>query len=129
MSNKIRAVHERIPTDDVGGRRMVYQVGSSYTVKMDGKTQIKKEISEIVFDDGFYKVYVTSDSETQLWKEIPATSAESDAMSKELKKLGFKFVGSTICYAFMQAAGMVNDHQIDCYRYEEIVEMSNKTYF
>ncbi len=71
MSNKIRAVHERIPTEDVGGRRMVYQVGSSYTVKMDGKTPIKKEISEIVFDDGFYKVYVTSDSETQLWKEIP----------------------------------------------------------
>ena len=71
----------------------------------------------------------TINNKFQLWKEIPATSAESDAMSKELKKLGFKFVGSTICYAFMQAAGMVNDHQIDCYRYEEIVEMSNKTYF
>ena len=71
----------------------------------------------------------TINNKFQLWKEIPATSAESDAMSKDLKKLGFKFVGSTICYAFMQAAGMVNDHQIDCYRYEEIVEMSNKTYF
>lgn len=71
----------------------------------------------------------TINNKFQLWKEIPATSAESDAMSKELKKLGFKFVGSTICYAFMQAAGMVNDHQIDCYRYEEIVEMSNKSYF
>ena len=71
----------------------------------------------------------TINNKFQLWKEIPATSAESDAMSKELKKLCFKFVGSTICYAFMQAAGMVNDHQIDCYRYEEIVEMSNKTYF
>ena len=71
----------------------------------------------------------TINNKFQLWKEIPATSAESDAMSKDLKKLGFKFVGSTICYAFMQAAGMVNDHQIDCYRYEEIVEMSNKSYF
>lgn len=46
--------------------------------------------------------------------EIPATSPESDAMSKDLKKRGFKFVGSTICYAFMQAAGMVNDHLITC---------------
>ena len=49
--------------------------------------------------------------------EIPATSAESDAMSSALKKLGFKFVGSTICYAFMQAAGMVNDHLVDCFRH------------
>ncbi len=57
------------------------------------------------------------------WKEmsdVPATSPESDAMSKDLKKRGFKFVGSTICYAFMQAAGMVNDHLISCFRYKEI---------
>jgi len=49
--------------------------------------------------------------------EVPVTTGESDAMSKSLKKLGFKFVGSTICYAFMQAAGMVNDHTIDCAYY------------
>jgi len=58
--------------------------------------------------------------------EIPATTKESDAMSKELKKRGFKFVGSTICYAFMQSVGMVNDHITACYRYEEISN-SNKT--
>jgi DNA-3-methyladenine glycosylase I len=52
--------------------------------------------------------------------EIPATTAESDAMSKDLKKHGFKFAGSTICYAFMQAAGMVNDHLIECFRYREV---------
>lgn len=52
-------------------------------------------------------------------KEIPATSAISDRMSKDLKKRGFKFVGSTICYAFMQAVGMVNDHTVDCFRYHE----------
>jgi DNA-3-methyladenine glycosylase I len=51
-------------------------------------------------------------------KEIPATSKESDAMSKALKKLGFTFVGSTICYAYMQAAGMVNDHLVSCHRYK-----------
>ncbi|OGF62976.1 MAG: DNA-3-methyladenine glycosylase [Candidatus Fischerbacteria bacterium RBG_13_37_8] len=55
-------------------------------------------------------------------KEIPAHTAESDSMSKDLKKRGFKFVGSTICYAHMQATGMVNDHVIDCFRYKEIVE-------
>jgi DNA-3-methyladenine glycosylase I len=51
--------------------------------------------------------------------EIPATSPESDAMSKDLKKRGFKFVGSTICYAFMQAAGMVNDHLVTCSCYKK----------
>lgn len=54
------------------------------------------------------------------WKtlqEVPVTSIESDAMSKQLKKDGFKFIGSTICYAFMQATGMVNDHTTDCFCY------------
>ena len=51
-------------------------------------------------------------------RDIPATTRESDAMSKDLLKRGFKFVGSTICYAFMQAVGMVNDHQTNCFRYK-----------
>lgn len=51
--------------------------------------------------------------------DIQSTSPESDAMCKALKKRGFKFIGSTICYAFMQSAGMVNDHLEDCFRYEE----------
>lgn len=53
-------------------------------------------------------------------EEIPPTTPESDAMSKDLKKRGFRFVGSTICYAFMQASGMVNDHTIDCFRHAEL---------
>lgn len=53
-------------------------------------------------------------------KEIPAKTAISDDMSKDLKKKGFKFVGSTICYAFMQAVGMVNDHVVDCFRYRDL---------
>jgi DNA-3-methyladenine glycosylase I len=53
----------------------------------------------------------------RLRKSIPARTAESDAMSKDLKKRGFNFVGSTICYAFMQATGMVNDHAVECFRY------------
>jgi len=56
----------------------------------------------------------------QSLKEIQARTPESDAMSKDLKKRGFKFVGSTICYAFMQAVGMVNDHVTECFRYQEL---------
>jgi DNA-3-methyladenine glycosylase I len=52
--------------------------------------------------------------------EVPAKTPESDAMSKDLKRRGFTFVGSTICYAFMQAVGMVNDHLVDCFRNEEL---------
>ena len=53
-------------------------------------------------------------------KRLPASTPDSDRMSKDLKERGFKFVGTTICYAFMQAAGMVNDHLVQCFRYEEV---------
>ncbi len=56
-------------------------------------------------------------------KEIPARTKESDAMSKDLKKRGFRFVGSTICHAFMQATGMVNDHVVDCFRYRAVSKL------
>ena len=52
--------------------------------------------------------------------QLPPRTEQSDAMSKELRKRGFNFVGSTICYAFMQATGMVNDHLTTCFRYEEV---------
>lgn len=58
--------------------------------------------------------------------DIPATSAESDAMSKDMKKRGFKFVGSTIMYAHMQATGMVNDHVVSCFRYRECAALAKK---
>lgn len=57
-------------------------------------------------------------------KQIPAKTALSDAMSKDLKSRGFAFVGSTICYAYMQAAGMVNDHMVNCFRYAEIEDLT-----
>jgi DNA-3-methyladenine glycosylase I len=53
-------------------------------------------------------------------KDVPARTVESDAMSKDLKRRGFRFVGSTICYAFMQAVGMVNDHLVECFRHAEL---------
>ncbi len=58
------------------------------------------------------------------FEDVPSKTEISDVMSKTLKKKGFKFIGSTICYAFMQAVGMVNDHTIDCFRYNEIKSMT-----
>ncbi len=56
----------------------------------------------------------------QMVQEIPARTPESDALSRDLKRLGFSFVGSTICYALMQSVGLVNDHVVDCFRYNEL---------
>jgi DNA-3-methyladenine glycosylase I len=74
------------------------------------------------FDTYIWK-FVGWKTKKNAWKkleEIPAKTQESEAMSKDLIKRGFKFVGPTICYAFMQAAGMVNDHTVDCFRYNEV---------
>jgi len=73
--------------------------------------------------DRFIWSFVEGRTKQNRWRslaEIPASTTESDAMSKELKRRGFKFVGSTICYALMQATGMVNDHTMDCFRHKEL---------
>jgi DNA-3-methyladenine glycosylase I len=59
----------------------------------------------------------------QTLEELPDKTAESEALSKDLRKRGFRFIGPTICYAFMQAGGLVNDHVVECFRYREILEM------
>ena len=59
-------------------------------------------------------------------KDVPTRTPESDALSRDLSRRGFKFVGSTICYAFMQATGLVNDHTVDCFRYAELVKSRAK---
>ncbi len=82
--------------------------------------EIKKEFGS--FDKYIWK-FTNNKTIQNNWKslkEIPSSSKESDAMSTELKKRGFKFVGSTICYAFMQATGMVNDHTTDCPRWKQL---------
>jgi DNA-3-methyladenine glycosylase I len=78
------------------------------------------------FDDYIWKFVDGSplDGKRRQMGDVPATSRESDAMSRELKKRGFTFCGSTICYAFMQAAGMINDHLADCFRYQEIKQIN-----
>ena len=74
--------------------------------------------------DRFIWQFVDGKTRHNAWrsmKQVPAKTAESDAMSKELVRRGFKFVGSTICYAYMQAAGMVNDHEIACFRHPQLL--------
>jgi DNA-3-methyladenine glycosylase I len=73
--------------------------------------------------DAYIWRFVGGQPKQNAWKshkQVPAQTAESDAMSKDLKKRGFRFVGSTICYAFMQATGMVNDHVVLCFRYSQV---------
>lgn len=62
----------------------------------------------------------TIKNKVKIYKDAPANTPLSDALSKDLKKRGFKFVGSTVMYAFMQATGMVNDHEVECFRYNEV---------
>ncbi len=79
--------------------------------------------SEFGSFDSYLWRFVDGQTKQNTWRsheEIPTSTAESDRMSKELKRRGFKFIGSTICYAFMQATGMVNDHTINCYRHNEL---------
>lgn len=80
------------------------------------------------FDDFVWKFVrgKTIDNALKTFENLPADSPESRVMSKELKERGFKFVGPTICYAFMQGAGLVNDHLVHCFRYEQIRKMTNK---
>ncbi len=78
---------------------------------------------EIGTFDEYIWAFVGHDPKQNAWrsiKEVPAKTPESDAMSKDLRRRGFKFVGSTICCAFMQAVGMVNDHVVDCFRHGEL---------
>ena len=81
---------------------------------------VKKEFGSF---DAYLWQFVGGAPQKNRWrssKKVPVRTPESDAMSKDLQRRGFKFVGSTICYAFMQAAGMVNDHAIDCFRYSQV---------
>jgi DNA-3-methyladenine glycosylase I len=83
--------------------------------------EVQKEFGSF---DKYIWSFVSGKPKINKWKklkEIQPTTKESDTMSKDLKKRGFKFVGSTICYAFMQATGMVNDHVGDCFRYKELL--------
>lgn len=95
-------------------------------LKVNAVVSNAKVFLEIQKEYGSFDKYIWSfadgkpiQNKWQNREEVPATTPLSDRMSKDMKKKGFKFIGSTICYAFMQAIGMVNDHTVDCFRYKE----------
>jgi DNA-3-methyladenine glycosylase I len=96
-------------------------------MKIEAAIQNAKAFLVVQEDIGTFDEYswefVGNEPKQNTWrsiKEVPGKTLESDAMSKDLKRRGFTFVGSTICYAFMQAVGMVNDHVVDCFRHGEL---------
>lgn len=98
-------------------------------LKVNSTVHNAQKIIEIQKEFNSFDAYIwqfcghkTIQNQWQTMQDVPASTAESDAMSKDLKKRGFKFIGTTICYAFMQATGMVNDHTTDCFCYS--VEVS-----
>ena len=86
--------------------------------------EVKEEFGK--FDSYIWSFvdYKTKTNKYRKWEEIPAISKESTIMSKDMKKRGFSFVGPTVCYAFMQTVGMVNDHILSCFRHKEIQKLS-----
>lgn len=96
-------------------------------LKVAAAIQNAKKFLEIQKEFGSFDSYIWQfvggkpiNRKIKTMKDVPVTTRESDAMSKDLLKRGFKFAGSTICYAFMQAVGMVNDHEIKCFRYKGV---------
>jgi DNA-3-methyladenine glycosylase I len=88
--------------------------------------KVREEVGSF---DRYLWQFVDGRPRINAWKalrQVPARTAQSDALSKNLRKRGFNFVGSTICYAFMQAVGMVNDHLADCFRYRAIIRESRR---
>jgi len=96
-------------------------------LKVDAAVQNAKAYLKVREEFGTFDRYIwqfvggmPKENGFRTMKDVPARTAESDAMSKDLLRRGFKFVGSTICYAYMQAVGMVNDHLVSCFRHAEI---------
>jgi DNA-3-methyladenine glycosylase I len=101
--------------------------------KIEGTITNAKALLKIQEEFGSFNKYIwkfvnneTVDNRFKELSELPSKTEQSEQMSKDLKKRGFKFVGPTICYAFMQAVGMVNDHVIDCFRYNQINQSLRK---
>jgi DNA-3-methyladenine glycosylase I len=96
-------------------------------LKIEAAIQNAKSLLAVQKEFGSFNEYVwrfvngrPKQNNWQSPEDVPTQTLESDALSKDLRRYGFKFVGPTICYAFMQAVGMVNDHLVDCFRHKEV---------
>ena len=114
-----------------GARDVKRLLGDAGIVRHKGKIEAAianaKAVLAVREDTGSFDAYVWSfvggspiENRFRSLGELPAQTAESTAMSKDLKRRGFRFVGPTTCYSFMQATGLVNDHLVDCFRYAEV---------
>jgi DNA-3-methyladenine glycosylase I len=135
--NYRRAFHEFAPKrvaaySNADIQRLMQDVGIVRNrLKIESAIHNARRVLEIKQEHGSFSSflwrYVDNVPRQNTWasmSELPARTEQSDMMSKDLKKLGFKFVGSTICYALMQSVGMVNDHVVGCFRYAEVKEMA-----
>jgi DNA-3-methyladenine glycosylase I len=102
-------------------------------LKIESAIKNARGVLDIIHEFGsfssFLWCYVDNSPRQNAWKslsEVPARTDESDMMSNDLKRRGFNFIGSTTCYAFMQAVGMVNDHIVGCFRYAEVKKMARQ---
>jgi DNA-3-methyladenine glycosylase I len=92
-------------------------------LKVESTVNNARRVLELDSLSDYIWSFVDGEPKVNRWRklgELPAETAESKAMSKDLKKRGFRFVGPTVCYAFMQACGLVNDHTVDCFRYRQV---------
>ncbi len=103
-------------------------------LKVNATRENAKRFLEIQKEYGSFDIYIWSfvggNPINNSWKkltDVPTSTPESDAMSKDLKKKGFKFIGTTTCYAYMQAVGMINDHMVSCFRYSEVKKLQKAT--
>ena len=94
-------------------------------LKVESTVNNAKQVVELESLSDYLWSFVDGEPLVNRWRklaDLPAETAESKAMSKDLKKRGFRFVGPTVCYAFMQACGLVNDHTVDCFRYSKVAQ-------
>ena len=94
-------------------------------LKVESTVKNAKRVLELESLDEYLWGFVGGSPIVNRWRklgDLPAETAESRAMSKDMKKRGFRFVGPTVCYAFMQATGLVNDHVVDCFRFAELTQ-------
>ncbi len=117
---------------DVDIQRLMQDTGIVRNrLKIESAIHNSKKVLDIIRTTGSFSSflwnYVDNVPRQNAWtsiSELPTRTEQSDMMSRDLKKLGFKFVGSTICYSLMQSVGMVNDHVVGCFRYDEVKEMA-----
>lgn len=117
------AVYDQVKIEDLMINSGIIRNRLKIMAAVTNATLFLKVKEEFGSFDSYIWSFVNGKTVRNSWKhdyEIPSTSRQSDSMSKDLRKRGFKFVGSTICYAFMQAAGLINDHLVECFRYDQL---------